>query len=451
MPGPSSPKGRRIVWRTVTLAAAFVLIAYVFLGGHHKRNLSTLNFTSSSKVAGSVVELKPEVETEETEDIHHVAADSSGHEDEKDETHEESHETPEEHPHESEVEAHESESPVESHESETASEHEANHEVDEHEHESPAETESHSTEHEVSHESEAEPESTESQPHSEIETHTETDTETESTTEEPKSEETSTEDESVAEVKVKKTITDVSRWHKKDSFKKDWDVRARGAGRLIRAFFSKSPERKKIYEKNFAVLDIGSGPYMSLHKFLPEDSTYISADIVRRAPEMFVLDLNLGENEVGVPNPDGDIPESLAAIRKKITVSLSMVSMLGVAEYIVDFPRLFVMLKEFRVPVLITYHSLEAAGGSRIRSRKERGWVNHLHYWEFENFFLDGGFDCEKRHSFFYWILPRSDNERGTPCPKTDRIPIASSWKGPYSDKVKRGEAPAEVSAGDER
>eukprot|EP00276_Gloeochaete_wittrockiana_P005707 CAMPEP_0184657842 /NCGR_PEP_ID=MMETSP0308-20130426/22047_1 /TAXON_ID=38269 /ORGANISM="Gloeochaete witrockiana, Strain SAG 46.84" /LENGTH=356 /DNA_ID=CAMNT_0027096171 /DNA_START=78 /DNA_END=1148 /DNA_ORIENTATION=- len=251
---------------------------------------------------------------------------------------------------------------------------------------------------------------------------------------------------------VKKTITDVTRWHNKDSFRKDWDVRAKGAGRLIKAFFTKSPERQKIYEgSNFAVLDIGSGPYMSLKKFLPEGAIYMSADIVRRTPESFVLDLNLGADEVGVPNPDNDVPESLTAIRKSIKVPLSMVSMLGVAEYIVDFPRLFVMLKEFRVPVLITYHSLEAAGGSRIRSRKERGWVNHLHYWEFENFFLDGGFDCEKRHSFFYWILPRSDNERGTPCPKTDRIPIASSWKGPYSDKVKRGEAPAEVSAGDER
>mmetsp|Transcript_23300 Transcript_23300/g.38349 ORF Transcript_23300/g.38349 Transcript_23300/m.38349 type:complete len:175 (+) Transcript_23300:265-789(+) len=155
------------------------------------------------------------------------------------------------------------------------------------------------------------------------------------------------------------------------------------------------------------VLELGAGPYMPVKEFLPPGSRHIAADLVKRAEDALVVDLNLSPGEVGRPNKDGDSAVSLESIRAKMPESLRLMTMLGVMEYVVDVPRLWTTLRTFNAPVLMTYNALELWGDMEVRKRQ--GWINHLSVKDLTNVFHAHNFWCEKMVGAWVWLAIPTD------------------------------------------
>jgi hypothetical protein len=159
-------------------------------------------------------------------------------------------------------------------------------------------------------------------------------------------------------------VTDFARWTRRESLLPQWDDRAVFAAQLVPA--------------GSTVLDLGCGA-MALEKCLPLGSRYIPSDLAKRDERTIVCNLNAGE-----------FPFEAAG-------QASMISFLGVAEYLTDVPGFFANLKKTGRPVLFSYCPRDLTAHM---DRRSVGWVNDFSIAEIERMLDDVGFHIVNREQF---------------------------------------------------
>ena len=144
---------------------------------------------------------------------------------------------------------------------------------------------------------------------------------------------------------ILRRASDTARWSAPDSVNRSWGNRMRTAVGLLR------PE----IGRGSTVLDIGCGN-MALRDVLPRGVAYQGADLVKRAPETHLIEINEGH----WPN-----------LRVDAVVGL------GVLEYVYD-PEAFVRgLLQLAPMAVFTYHVGNEPGKSESQTmRRKLGWLN---------------------------------------------------------------------------
>lgn len=139
---------------------------------------------------------------------------------------------------------------------------------------------------------------------------------------------------------------------------KVWEPRSEGIAKYIKP--------------NSVVLDVGCG-VMSLEKYLPEGCRYLPCDIVSRDERTQVVDLNKGE-----------FPDIRDA---------TIITLIGVLEYITDLDNLFRKLKQTHLPIILTYTVYHPV--YEQKNKVTDGWVNHLKEMELQQYLDKHGFFIE--------------------------------------------------------
>jgi len=164
-------------------------------------------------------------------------------------------------------------------------------------------------------------------------------------------------------------------------------------------------QREREWQSRMTVLDIGSGPYKPVSMFLPKSAKYIPCDLVRRGPERCVLDLNLREDEIGGRNMFGDRPVSLKGARRRIATYPTAITILGVIEYVSDVPYLLRQLRQFNIPVAMTYTAFDPLTNTTIARRSGLGWRTHFTEKEMCDMIEEARFRSWPRCHFFLNVL----------------------------------------------
>ncbi len=132
--------------------------------------------------------------------------------------------------------------------------------------------------------------------------------------------------------------SDINRWKKKQSLFSSWDERTRLlANEII---------------PNSTVYEFGAARLV-LKDMLPDDCTYLHSDIVSRAEDTLVADLNME-----IP----DIPE------------VDVIIFSGVLEYIFEIQHLLITLNPKTKCFIFSYATLD--NFQSIAKRRENGWVS---------------------------------------------------------------------------
>ena len=151
--------------------------------------------------------------------------------------------------------------------------------------------------------------------------------------------------------------TDLERWSNENNLNPDWDRRAALAASWI--------------PPGTRVLDLGCGA-MSIESMLPENCRYLPCDVVARDDRTQVCDFNQGE----YPDP-GDS---------------TMITALGVLEYLHDPDAFLQYLADYRLPVIMSYCILEYSNGW---DRNALGMANHMRYEELVRLVEGKGLEIE--------------------------------------------------------
>lgn len=138
---------------------------------------------------------------------------------------------------------------------------------------------------------------------------------------------------------ISKRESDVERWSQKQQLK-TWEIRTRRAATFVR--------------KASVVMDLGCGN-MNLRDALPEGCTYIPADIVKRAPDCHVIELNKGQWP---------------------TATADVVTALGLLEYLYDLPSFFEGCARLAPRLIFSYHISYLRTAEAHNARMNMGWLN---------------------------------------------------------------------------
>jgi Methyltransferase domain len=138
------------------------------------------------------------------------------------------------------------------------------------------------------------------------------------------------------------------------------------------------PDRRAEFAAQFIpagarVLELHCGP-MALRRYLPHGCRYQGCDLIARAPDTVVCDLNAGE-----------FPTQAAA-------AADVIVMLGVLETIVDVESLFTHLRFCKRDVVLSYCATNLTGKC---DRAALGWINHFGFFELARLFDRYGFRIE--------------------------------------------------------
>jgi len=150
------------------------------------------------------------------------------------------------------------------------------------------------------------------------------------------------------------SVTDNARWQDRQQLRPEWEPRSRTAAALVPA--------------GSVVLDLGCGA-MTLERYLPGGCTYVPSDLVARDERTIVCDLNRG-----------DLPDRPDA---------TLVTMLGVLEYVIDPPAFLARLARLQRPVLLSYCPREFTAHL---NRQGLGWLNHFDLQELRGMLQQAGF-----------------------------------------------------------
>ena len=162
--------------------------------------------------------------------------------------------------------------------------------------------------------------------------------------------------------------TDIERWSDARQLDPAWEKRAVMAADFVPA--------------GSAVLDLGCGT-MALERLLPAGSRYIPCDVVERDERTILCDFNKNE-----------LPGSCGA---------TIVSVLGVLEYIYDVPAFLRKLKACNLPVVLSYNPTDFTADL---DRPSLGWVNHLSFEELISALYQAGFAVTTRQRIdLYQVL----------------------------------------------
>ncbi len=151
--------------------------------------------------------------------------------------------------------------------------------------------------------------------------------------------------------------TDTARWSNPANLEPAWDDRATQAAGFLPA--------------GATVMDLGCGR-MSLERALPPGCRYVPCDLVARDDRTLLCDFN----RQPVPKPAG----------------VTHIAALGVLEYLQE-PRAFLgQLREFGVPVVLSYCPTDFTGHL---DRRALGWINHLSLRELTEELSAAGFHLQ--------------------------------------------------------
>ena len=134
--------------------------------------------------------------------------------------------------------------------------------------------------------------------------------------------------------------SDRERWGRRGSYDSEWRGRSELAASLL-----PGPVR---------LLDLGAGE-MHLETLLPEGSVYIPADLEPLDARCLRVDLN----EESVPRG-----------------SYHVVSLLGVAEYLFDLPRVLREIRSVSESLLMSYCCVTDRTAEVLAARRKTGWAN---------------------------------------------------------------------------
>ncbi len=174
--------------------------------------------------------------------------------------------------------------------------------------------------------------------------------------------------------------TDLARWSNVANLHPAWNERARLAADFIPA--------------GATVLDLGCGR-MALEGFLPPGCRYTPCDIVRRDERTLVCDFN----EQPIPRPPG----------------ATHITTLGVLEYIHDWRGFLRQLREFGLPVVLSYCPTDFTAHL---DRPAHGWINHLSLRELCEGFSEAGFHLQSS------LRPDSNQVLMRIVPALPRLPV---------------------------
>ena len=149
--------------------------------------------------------------------------------------------------------------------------------------------------------------------------------------------------------------SDLSRWARTSNLDPIWESRARAVAQKI--------------APNSSVLDIGAGN-MDLKKFIA-DGSYQPADIVKRCPECFEVDLNKGEFPTG---------------------KYDCITFLGVLEYIHDVESVLIKCASSAPQIVISYC---VGRWFSFPYRLSMGWVNNFSRAILSRHFERSGYSIE--------------------------------------------------------
>lgn len=145
-------------------------------------------------------------------------------------------------------------------------------------------------------------------------------------------------------------MTDYARWLDPNTFMSIWDKRAKRAAEFI--------------PSGSTVLDLGCGK-MGIRGFLPKGCRYIGCDLTPRSEDTVLCDFNRGEfpnNEAGVA---------------------TVITMLGLLEYITDMPGFFSNLRAHKPRLVIaSYHPRDV-----FKEKRPEEWLSQLSERELLEFF----------------------------------------------------------------
>jgi hypothetical protein len=124
------------------------------------------------------------------------------------------------------------------------------------------------------------------------------------------------------------------------------------------------------------VLDL-DGDVPALRHLLPEGCRYVASRLADRGPRPSITSKAAGA-------PQGSRP-------------VTLVTALGTAEYAQDLPEFLRQLRDYDLPVLLSYHATEDTAGV---DRGALGWVNHLSREELLAAFAAAGFRASAAWAF---------------------------------------------------
>jgi SAM-dependent methyltransferase len=139
-----------------------------------------------------------------------------------------------------------------------------------------------------------------------------------------------------------------------------------------------APDERAVFAAQFIpagarVLELNCGR-MALRRFLPNGCQYRGCDLISRAPDNVVCDLNAGE-----------FPTEAAA-------EADVIVMLGVLETILDAESLFTHLRFARRDIVLSYCATDLTGKC---DREGLGFVNHFSFFDLARLFDRFGFRIE--------------------------------------------------------
>jgi len=169
--------------------------------------------------------------------------------------------------------------------------------------------------------------------------------------------------------------SDHNRWQDQKALFPDWDERTQLLANHIKP--------------NSTVFEFGAAR-MSLKSMLPVGCTYYHSDLVKRAEDTLVADLNQSFPEI----PPTDV----------IVFS-------GVLEYLNKVPQLFHFLKDKSNVILFSYASLDSF--PNLNSRRKHGWISDHTLKEFSTLAEKCGYQSHsigqwRKQHLFKWSKTRS-------------------------------------------
>jgi hypothetical protein len=155
--------------------------------------------------------------------------------------------------------------------------------------------------------------------------------------------------------------------------------------------------------KKAHVLDLGAGS-TALRRILPAETPITMADNARRSPEFVVADIyacNLPPAE-----------------------NATIVTAIGVLDYVEDVPRFLRQLRAYNLPILLTYYAVD---DNEDIDRGSYGWKSALTRSDLMNAFMDAGFIATPRWAFdgrqsAFRLRPRPVGARPKRKPRRKRI-----------------------------
>jgi len=141
------------------------------------------------------------------------------------------------------------------------------------------------------------------------------------------------------------------------------------------------------------ILDLGCGA-MAVRRVLPEKCRYTPADLVGRASDCYLIDLNQAYSFV----------DELFPAAPTVDGRFEWVTLLETLEFVHDIPRVFERARKSSGGLLFTYRTVESAPGTpldpaTVKERRRAGYFTDFSAGQIEAMARGKGWTIEERKS----------------------------------------------------